>query len=193
VTERARDPRSIRTVARLQAALRDLVRDEPLDAITVSELCRVAGVRRTTYYTHFDGVADQLTALLIEPVAHAVSIAGPGADVPSTAAAFRASMLATLRLIAGDRPAFRAAFGSTVSAAFRRALASALADRVAVALDIWAGLGLATEADRAVSVPFVAGGVTLVLEAWALADDEDAEAWEAAVARQLPPWWPRPA
>lgn len=177
----------------LQEALRGLVRDRPLDSITVSELCRVADVRRTTYYTHFDGIADQLTALLIDPVARAISIAGPAEDVPSTVLAFRDSMRATLRLIADDRDAFRAAFRSTVSGSFRRALAAALADRVATALDVWAAFDVATDVDRAVAVPFVAGGLTLVLEAWALADDGDAEAWEAAAASQLPPWWPRPS
>jgi AcrR family transcriptional regulator len=193
VTERAQDPRSLRTVARLQDALRGLVRDEPLDGITVSEVCRLADVRRTTYYTHFDGIADQLTTLLVDPVAQAISIEGPSADVPSTALAFSSSMCAALRLIADDRVAFRGAFGSAVSASFRRALAAALAERVAVALDVWAAFDVATDVDRAVAVPFVAGGVTLALEAWALADVEDAEAWEAAMARQLPPWWPRPA
>lgn len=191
MTDRARDPRSARTVAALQEALRGLVRDRPLDAISVSELCRAAGVRRTTYYTHFDGVADQLTAMLVEPVTRAMSIEGPSADMPSTASAFHDSVLVALRLIAADRPTYRAAFGSAVSASFRRELASALADRVVAALDVWASFGAATEVDRAVAVPFVAGGLTLALEAWAVTDSGDAEAWERSMVRQMPPWWPR--
>ena len=191
MSERARDPRSLRTVSALQEALRDLVRDRPLDAITVSELCRAAGVRRTTYYTHFDGIPDQLTAMLIGPVAEAMSIDGPSADVPSTALAFRASVLAALRRIAADRTVFRAAFGSATSASFRRALAAALAERVAAALDVWAVFEVATDVDRAVAVPFVAGGLTLALEAWALSDAEDEATWESSMVRQMPPWWPQ--
>jgi AcrR family transcriptional regulator len=191
VTDRARDPRSARTQAALQAALRDLVSAGPLDAITVTDICRAAAVRRTSYYTHFDGVADQLAQLLIAPLEQALTIEPLPGDVAGTARTFQLSVVEALRRIAGDRTLYASAFSSSTSAAFRRALAAMLERRVLVALEIWSDLGEAADVDRRVAVPFAAGGLTLAFEAWSLTDADDDIAWGVAMRDQMAPWWPR--
>ena len=44
----------MRTVAAIEAAVRDALRATPLDELSVAEVCRLAGVGRPSFYTHFD-------------------------------------------------------------------------------------------------------------------------------------------
>ena len=52
------DPRARRTLDALQVALGKHMRTQQLSQISVSEICRTAGVHRTTFYKHFESVAD---------------------------------------------------------------------------------------------------------------------------------------
>ena len=38
----------------LKEALLDLLKDKPIDAVTVSELCQMAQINRTTFYRHYE-------------------------------------------------------------------------------------------------------------------------------------------
>ncbi|MFH5824095.1 TetR/AcrR family transcriptional regulator [Georgenia sp. AZ-5] len=60
------DPRTRRTLDALQRALTELLDTTPLSQVTVSELCRVAGVHRTTFYKHFQTVGELATGLVTE-------------------------------------------------------------------------------------------------------------------------------
>ena len=42
----------------LQEALLELLENKDLNAIEVSELCRTAGINRTTFYNHYNNVGD---------------------------------------------------------------------------------------------------------------------------------------
>ncbi|UNX53990.1 TetR/AcrR family transcriptional regulator [Georgenia sp. TF02-10] len=62
------DPRARRTVAALQQALTELVATTPLREITVAELCRAAGLHRTTFYKHFRSVGELAAATVADLV-----------------------------------------------------------------------------------------------------------------------------
>ena len=52
------DLRVIKTKEALHNSLLELIKDKPLDTISVSELCRKAKVNRGTFYFHYDKVED---------------------------------------------------------------------------------------------------------------------------------------
>ncbi|MGM9606940.1 MAG: TetR/AcrR family transcriptional regulator [Oscillospiraceae bacterium] len=55
--------KSAASVAALKQALMELVVDKPYLQITVQELCKKAGLNRTTFYSHYSSVHDVLVAL----------------------------------------------------------------------------------------------------------------------------------
>ena len=56
------DLRVRRTKQSLFTSFIDLVRQKPIDEITVNELCDVAGIRRATFYKHYTDKYDFITA-----------------------------------------------------------------------------------------------------------------------------------
>ncbi|WP_440709400.1 TetR/AcrR family transcriptional regulator [Herbiconiux sp. YIM B11900] len=190
----ARDPRTARTVAALEAALRESLREHPLDTLTVSALCRAAGVQRTSFYTHFESVAELLTAMLTEGIDALLDVPdAPGLGIADLADEFQRTLVAAFELVVTERLLFRAAFASDASAPLRRSLTTMFDARLDRALQIWATHGAAQDVDAPVARAFAAGGLTASVEAWALATSTDAEARAAAVRDQMAPWWPRVA
>jgi len=188
------DPRTRRTVAALRAALRESLADRPLDAISVSELCRVAGVRRTTFYTHHDSVGELLSAMLVEEIDAPLGVPDTtGMSIAEVGAEFHETLVEAIRVVARDRPIFRAAFESSTSSLFRRSLEATFTGRVEIALEIWRSHGVALDVLEHVAVPFTAAGLAGAFEAWAVSDGEDPVAWADSVLDQMPPWWPRGA
>lgn len=57
------DLRVIKTRDSLNKALVELLRDKPLTKITVTELCRMAQINRSTYYLHYRDPYDQYDKL----------------------------------------------------------------------------------------------------------------------------------
>jgi len=64
------DPRRRRTNLRLHAALRELLAEMPLEAISIDALCKCAGVTRPTFYAQYSSLTgmleDYLQSLLDE-------------------------------------------------------------------------------------------------------------------------------
>lgn len=52
------DPRSVRTRAALHGAVMGLVADRGVGDLTIAEITRRAGLHRSTFYLHFEGLAD---------------------------------------------------------------------------------------------------------------------------------------
>lgn len=48
------------TAVKMDLALIDLLKERPLEYITVSDLCETAGVNRSTFYLHYETMADLL-------------------------------------------------------------------------------------------------------------------------------------
>lgn len=103
--------RSRRTRLRLQAALRDLLAEKPLSAISIDALARRAGVTRPTVYAHYSGLPalleDHLDALLSEIEARHAALLddAPCADLPARLQALVTSVFAD---IDRDDPRLRA-------------------------------------------------------------------------------------
>ncbi len=189
----AGDPRTLRTVGLLRAALRDSLAQHPLDDVSVSELCRVAGVQRTSFYTHFTSVSELLTEMLTDEVDAPLGLPDTGGlSIAEVAAEFQDTLVAAFEVVARDRVLFRSAFESGADS-LRRSLTALVERRLHLALGIWAAHGAALDVDAAVAVPFAAGGLTASIEAWALSDDTDAVARADSVRDQMAPWWPRGA
>ncbi|WP_207838571.1 TetR/AcrR family transcriptional regulator [Williamsia soli] len=189
----ARDPRTVRTVEGLRAALRASVNSVPLDEISVSELCRTAGVQRTSFYTHYPSVGDLLTAMLVEEVEEPLDAPDmTGLSISEVAAEFQKTLTSAYGVATRDRELFQAGFMSNGSSSLRRALTDMFTRRLRVALAIWISHGVAADVDADVAIPFAAGGLTASMEAWVCGDGEDEVAWADSVRDQMPPWWPRP-
>jgi AcrR family transcriptional regulator len=188
----SRDPRTVRTVEGFRAALRECVASTALDDISVSELCRVAGIQRTSFYTHFTSVSDLLTSMLVDEIEEPLRVPDvSGLSIAEVANEFQQTLIAAYVVVTRDRALFRAGFMSNGSSSLRRALTEMLIRRLHVALDIWGAQGVAIGVDVEVAVPFAAGGLTGALEAWVMNDGDDPIRWADSVRDQMPPWWPR--
>lgn len=65
-TTRPSDPRARRTIAALQQALIDLAGTTPPHEVDVVELCRAAGLHRTTFYKHFTSVSELAATVIAD-------------------------------------------------------------------------------------------------------------------------------
>ncbi len=54
------------TRKRIEAVVQDLLQTKKLQEITVSEVCRLAGIHRTTFYGHFLDIYDCMEKLIRE-------------------------------------------------------------------------------------------------------------------------------
>jgi AcrR family transcriptional regulator len=192
------DPRQRRTRESLGEALARLLATEPLDDISVAELCREAGVHRTTFYAHADSVhdfalaefsrsIDRLSEVTIEPGE------GPPAHV---AARYFASLQQVLQHVVDDRDAYRSLFGSSTRGVFRSALEARLRERAHLAIAVWVRELIAgaprEEGAAAEAAAFIAGALAGAIEVWARSDDTDADAAALRFSRLMPRWWPDP-
>ena len=191
---RTTDRRTVRTVAAIESAVRDALREVPLDDLTVSEVCRRAKVGRPSFYTHFESIAELVAQMLTVEIDEMLPIP----DVENVATdllepALTDNLAAALELVARDRPLYRSMFSSASSGVLRGALESAIAVRVRNIILIWQDRGLVDAVDLAVAVPFATGGITRAIEAWAFDDATDAAARSSAIRDQMPRWWPFPS
>lgn len=191
------DPRQVRTRHALAAALARLLESTPLDEITVAQLCREAGVHRTTFYGHFDSVAEfALTEFSrgIDEIAE-VAIEAAAETSAKVAERYLASMRAILDLVAAERAGYRTLFGSATAGVFRAALDARLRRRARIALDVWRAQNVpgAPRTDAAVeqAAAYIAGGLVGAIEIWAMSDETDASAAAARISTLMPGWWPR--
>lgn len=76
------DPRALRSRALLQFAVRDLLATEELAALTVSAVCRRAGLHRTTFYQHYHDLSACITDAVVDPVARDLAQAIKAGPVP---------------------------------------------------------------------------------------------------------------
>jgi AcrR family transcriptional regulator len=190
---RATDRRTLRTVAAIEAAVREALLEVPLDELTVAEVCRRAEIGRPSFYTHFGSIAELVAQLLTAEIDEMLPIP----DVQNVATellepALTDNLAAALELVARDRPLYRSVFASASSGVLRGALEDAITTRVRNIILIWQDRGLVGEVDLAVAVPFATGGITRSIEIWAFDDATDAAARARAIRDQLPRWWPFP-
>lgn len=187
----------MRTRALLAGALGDLLADRALEDVTVSELCRRAGVNRATFYGHWPDqrafAAEVFTALIDGISDIPPRLLAQAAGPREARALYADAVVAELRHVRENRPVLRALFGSDSDAGFRRRLTEAMRHRVDLALEQWRRFGVLPADAAPLTSVYVAGGLVAVLAEWACSDAEDEEqlaAVAAQVATLLPSWWP---
>jgi AcrR family transcriptional regulator len=188
-----REPRALRSRALILDAVRTGLADTPLDQMTVSEVCRRAGVHRVTFYGHWPDVraaAADAFAEVIDSIASIDEADVAGATAPADLAArYEAALEAQLVEIRDRRDIYRAL---TESPAFSDRLFAALEERARLAVNALVELGVAVPGARSgIAAAHLAGGVVAATARWARTDGEDLDAAVAEFVAQLPGWWPR--
>jgi len=187
------EPRAARTHEALTSALFELLDEHDLTEISISELCRTAGVHRTTFYGHyadiyafagdsFAGILDQLAEL------DQLDAGQQSESVAAITASYYDAVHAILAHILEHRSAYRMMFSTRVDAGFRRELHQRLLRHAAVAVSNWRRFGLAQDVDPESAAAFVAGGSVGVLEQWALSDATDIDRGAADIVGTTEAW-----
>jgi len=187
------DPRAVRSRERMQEALMRMLAREELSSIGIAELCREAGIHRTTFYGHYESVGE-LAADTFAAIIKAAATARPG-DEDSVEQISRAYLAATenvLAAVARDRHAIRSLLDSPMSLDFRGRLRDHFLTHAASAIDAMRAHNPDLPDNTDVGAAFVAGGIVSVIELWAHTDSDDAAAFAARMYRSMPSWWPIP-
>jgi AcrR family transcriptional regulator len=188
---RAIDRRTTRTIAAIEAAIREMLRETALDDLTVADVCRRAKIGRPSFYTHFNSIPEIVANMLTAEIDELLPIPDVELMEPTEIdPALVDNLSAALELIARDRDLYRAVFVSASSGALRTALERAIENRVVNIIRIWQELEFVGDVDMAVAVPFATGGITRAIEAWAFDDATDALGRARAIRNQMPRWWP---
>ncbi len=168
-----------------------LLQGEELSGIGVAELCREAGVHRTTFYGHYESVGE-LAADVFASMIDEASAVDPVNDQPLhvIARVYYDGTASVLRAVARERQAIRSLLESSVSLGFRRRLRTYFVKRAAEAIEVMRANGLDLPQNTDVGTAFIAGGLVSSLELWASVDDDDVETFTRRVFRNMPGWWP---
>ena len=121
------DPRTRRTLAALRQALVELLETTPLSQITVSELCRTAGVHRTTFYKHFDTVGEVASDVVAEVHQRIVA---PSGEEERGLVGYRLWLTAFLEHLQANAEAYAGVLGPAGDTALVRAVCDDLIARV---------------------------------------------------------------
>ncbi|MDO9397235.1 MAG: TetR-like C-terminal domain-containing protein [Herbiconiux sp.] len=176
----------------MTTALFDLLREHDLTEISISELCRTAGVHRTTFYGHYADIyafaSDTFARMLDDLSDLADEHAQPDDTVEAVTAAYYLTMRRLLQHILDHRAAYRMMFGTRVDAGFRRDLQQRVTRHAETAIENWNRFHLATDLDPSLAAAFVAGGSVGVFEEWANSDSTDVDARAATIVGVTQAW-----
>jgi AcrR family transcriptional regulator len=181
----------------LTTALFELLREHDLTEVSISELCRTAGVHRTTFYGHYADIfafASDAFARMLDEMATLPAGGSDGDDAPEAStpealsAAYTASVRAELVHVLEHRSAYRMMFNTRVDAGFRRELFQRTLGRASVAIRTWQKQGVCLDLDTTSAAAYIAGGMVGVLEDWANSDDSDVDVRTAEVMAVSPAW-----
>lgn len=188
-SERVPDPRARRTRSAIFEAVEALgaqSSDRAEPDITVSDIVRVAGISRSSFYAHFDDVADVAAGLLGASFAQIDELDARDASVRSSTDAVR---LGYSRLV--EHLTDRYAFYSSLRALppMRGAYDAAVTEYCRGLVRSVMPAQLPPGIDAEVTASYIAGGSLAVLGGWigGRLDGTDDELVDHLVA-QLPPW-----
>lgn len=187
------EPRAARTHEALTTALFDLLDEHDLTEISISELCRTAGVHRTTFYGHYADIyafAGDSFASILDDLAELDQVGSEqeSQSIAAITASYYDSVHAILAHILEHRRAYRMMFRTRVDAGFRRELHQRLLHHAALAVANWRRFGLARDVDPDSAAAFIAGGSVGVLEQWALSDATDIDRGAADIVGTTEAW-----
>lgn len=180
------DPRAVRTRDALVAAFRDLVREQHPGEMTVAELCRAAGINRSTFYQHFASPEDlavhafgDLFDAIIDTDA---ALRGAGSGTKAS----RQALAGIVGFIADHRDTFTTLLGPGAPPALHRAIVTTYTEHSVAALA--AAPARPPAADPLVAARFLAGGVLGALGAWLAEPDRTEGELVDALVLCLPAW-----
>ena len=154
------DIRIQKTKERLKAALLSLLEVKSIDRITISEICRVSGINRNTFYQHYTDIRDLLSEIegeLMEAVFSSISISD------KTVTSVREIMQLLLENIKKHQATCLLLLSDNGDKNFLRNI---LMFALPSAVENWVRtLGIAKE-DATILYYFVMGGAVNVIEAW---------------------------
>ena len=178
------DPRTRRTVAALQEALAGLVVTAPLSEVTVAELCRAAGLHRTTFYKHFSNIAELAETTITELLEQI----GPRRS--GGVSGYDAWLTALLDHVAARRRTYAALLGPHGDPTLAATVIEQLIVRAGTALEPAARDGADLGLDTATAARVLGLG-SYGLVASVLADEDlDSAATAEAFTASLPRSWP---
>ncbi|MGO3320908.1 MAG: TetR/AcrR family transcriptional regulator [Microbacterium gubbeenense] len=187
------DPRALRSRRRLSEALIRMLRREDLASIGVAELCREAGVHRTTFYGHFDSVGDLAAEVFASIIDDASAVTPPhGRPIEDVSGAYLDATVAIIEAVARDRRAIRTLLESDVSHAFRAHMRDQFIRRADTAIGVMRDNGIVVPDNTDVSAAYIAGGMVSTIELWASSDSDDTQAYARSMFENMPAWWPLP-
>ncbi len=186
------DPRARRARQALIEAFESKVVDHGLEEMTVSALCRAAGVTRSTFYQHFaspDELALESLGALFDHLRDADIVLRSAGSKVTPAEASRHAIAGIVGLVGGHRTLYARLLGPTAPPRLRTAVTTAFAEHSVEPLTRMsvrpAGVDPRTVAD------YLAGGVLAVLGSWLANPDDSARTADHVVEEILlclPAW-----
>ncbi len=185
------DPRTRRTLALLECAMSSLLETHSITEINVSELCRVAGIHRTTFYKHFSSVAEfaaYMYSTLIDDLARVDEDQLPAAaeEVPEH---YRHALQGMLDHITENRSAYRRLFASGGDHQFQRIVADVMTERAREAHLRLAERGREIPVDEETAARIVGAACAAAMGVWAEQEDGDSQRRSREIMSALPVWW----
>ncbi|AXE64977.1 MULTISPECIES: TetR/AcrR family transcriptional regulator [unclassified Hyphomonas] len=165
MSARSADPRFSRSRAALIGAVADLVREKPVEDVSITQIANSAGVTRPTFYQHFENVPAATRAAALSRLADAY----PRVALPATATAtdtreaLEARAASVLEHLWRDRTFYRRVIDGAGSADFFDALMEIVADRMMLPAFHHSVRQTASERDRK---RVLAGGIMWLVVRW---------------------------
>ncbi|WP_328538188.1 TetR/AcrR family transcriptional regulator [Streptomyces sp. NBC_00344] len=103
----SKDPRGVRTRARLREALLDACEEQPLEQVSASEVVRRAGVGRATFYLHYDDLHALALDACAAPARDAVEALHTWDTLPPEPGSPPAALLGLLESVYGRAGVYR--------------------------------------------------------------------------------------
>ncbi|WP_460796620.1 TetR/AcrR family transcriptional regulator [Microbacterium sp. GXF0217] len=180
------DARSRRSQEKLRGAVLTLAALTPITEVTVSAVCREAGVTRDTFYRHAESpvrlLADALAAEIDETI-HAL----PDAD------AIGDGERALIAHVLHHGAVYRGAMNPSLAAPVRSTLESSIRS----GLELWTRLhpgilpAVFVDDDSALrlAIAYAASGTVGAIEEWLRQDDDDVDRAVELILAASPQWW----
>lgn len=182
------DARSLRSRESLRAAVLDLSARMPVADVTVSAICRSAGVTRDTFYRH----AESPVQLLAEALATEIDVA---MEILPRTDAIGDGERALLEHVRRRASVYRGAMHPLLAAPVR----STLEGSIRSGLLLWAELRpkivpaafVGDPSAMRIAVAYAAAGTVGAIEEWLRGDDDDIDRAVRLILAASPEWWLR--
>jgi AcrR family transcriptional regulator len=180
------DPRVRRTQERLRSAVLQLASTTRLSQISVTDLCRAAGVTRDTFYRHAAGVAELAADALEAELAAVTSALGAEAAIGDGERMLLEHVRARSAVY---RSAMEPLLAAPVRAGLERSLRQGLEQWVQRRPGIVPGAIAGDAAAVSLAVAYAAAGTVGAIEQWLHTDMADLDRAVAVILAASAEWW----